>query len=146
MTNFYLTGTLSGLSATAARQLAHENAPAIARPLDRADWYVAFLATSPRQGGQTPFSLTGEEADRLRPRPPSCEEVCAALLAGEFREMSRNESMGWQGAAEGGRVWDWRGLVQVCASFHPGEGLRVDACGEHGQWTYDLAAGAVEEV
>lgn len=76
---------------------------------------------------------------------PSCEEVAGALLRGEFREMTEGEACGWAGAADDGRVWDWNG-VQVCISYLPGDGLRVDATDGERVWSYDLRNATVEEV
>lgn len=62
MQKYYLRGTTTGLSAAEAKAKAVENFPAVARPLDRADWFIAALTANPLQPGMAEFELT--EAER----------------------------------------------------------------------------------
>lgn len=61
---YYLSGTTTGLSAKQAKERAAANMPAVARPQDRADWYVAYLSEKIIQD-DVPFILTPEERATL---------------------------------------------------------------------------------
>lgn len=58
---FYLRGTTTGLSAAEAKAAALKEYPAVARPLDRADWFIAALTENPLQPGMVQFVLTESE-------------------------------------------------------------------------------------
>ena len=98
--------------------------------------------------GQQTICLLVEDAI---PLPPTPQEVAQALIDGRFREMAPNEEAGWAGACEGGRLWEHGGFT-ICASFEPGQGLRIDATCSVGDpdswndWSYDLRNDRLERV
>lgn len=62
MMDFYFVRRRTGLSAEEARDAAQQRMPAVARPFDKADWYVAFLHPEKQEDGQEPYRL--DEAER----------------------------------------------------------------------------------
>lgn len=65
MIDFYFVKRRTGISAEEAKEIARAKMPAVARPYDKADWYVSFLSRKQQEDRQEPYHLSDEERAEL---------------------------------------------------------------------------------